>query len=153
MKIIGICILFVGGILLLTSVTHLVAYIIFEKFPHKTARAFGKLWCGEYKKDVKVWFWKGQCSPRVAFIIKHLTKTKYLYKVNDKSYLCACEFLKKPSKVACGSWVVYLKAIPSISYLDNNENYIGALDVFLKGIIFFLIAACVLCLGIVFLNV
>ena len=79
MKIAGICFLILGGVLLLMSGLYLVAYLIFEKSPHKTGRTLGKLYSSKYKKDVNVWtgFGKYDGPPRIAFTIKHLTKTKY----------------------------------------------------------------------------
>ena len=85
MKTIGICILILGGVLLSISGLYFVAYLIFEKLPHKTGRALGKLCNRKYKKDVAVWAGLGKYDgpPRIAFTIKHLTKSKYLYNVNN----------------------------------------------------------------------
>ena len=154
MKIAGICFLILGGVLLLISGLYFVAYLIFEKLPHKTDRTLGKLYSTKYKKDVNVWtgFGKYDGPPRIAFTIKHLTKTKYVYSVNNKLYLCALEFFRKPHKIPNNSWVVYLKAFPRISYLDNDENYIGAFDFVVKAIIFLVIAICTFYLGIEFLS-
>ena len=112
MKIAGICFLILGGVLLLISGLYFVAYLIFEKLPHKTDRTLGKLYSTKYKKDVNVWtgFGKYDGPPRIAFTIKHLSKTKYLYSVNNKLYLCALEFFRKPPEIPNNSWVVYLKA-------------------------------------------
>ena len=154
MKTIGICILILGGVLLSISGLYFVAYLIFEKLPHKTERTLGKLYSSKYKKDVDVWtgFGKYDGPPRVAFTIKHLTKSKYLYSVNNKLYLCVFDFWRKPHKVPNSSWVIYLKAFPRISYLDNDENCIGAFDFFAKAIIFLGIAIGTFCLGVAFLS-
>ena len=153
MKIIGICILILGGVLLSISGLYFVAYLIFEKLPHKTERTLGKLYSSKYKKDVDVWtgFGKYDGPPRVAFTIKHLTRTKYIYRAKNKFYICAFEFFRKPHKIPNNSWVVYLKAFPRISYLDNDENCIGAFDFFVKAIVFLGIAICTVGLGIAFL--
>jgi hypothetical protein len=42
MKTIGIWILILGGVLLSISGLYFVAYLIFEKLPHKTERTLGK---------------------------------------------------------------------------------------------------------------
>ena len=154
MKIAGICFFILGGILLLISVLYFAAYLIFEKLPHKTGRTLGKLCNSKYKKDVAVWtgLEKYDGPPRVTFTIKHLTKSKYLYNVNNKIYICVFDFWRKPHKVPNNAWVRYLKAFPRISYLDNDENCIGAFDFFAKAIIFFGIAICTFYLGIAFLS-
>ena len=153
MKIAGICFLIFGGILLLISGFYFCVYLIFEKLPQKTSRALGKLCRSKYKKDVAVWagFGKYDGPPRIAFTIKHLTKTKYIYNVNNKLYLCVFDFWRKPHNVPNSAWVRYLKAFPRISYLDDEENCIGAFDFFAKGMIFLGIAICTLGLGITFL--
>ena len=149
MKTAGICFLILGGVLLLLSGLYLGAYFIFEKLPHKTGKALGKLWDRKYKKDVDIWAGLGRLNglPVVAFTIKHLTKTKYLYVVNNKQYLCVFDFWRKPHKVPHDAWVIYLKAFPWISYLDDDKNYIGAFDCVSKALIFFLIAITTLGLG------
>lgn len=149
MKTVGICFLILGGVLLLISGLYFAAYFIFEKLPHKTGKALGKLYSKKYKKDVDVWtgFGKSDGPPRVAFTIKHLTKAKYLYSVNDKLYLCALEFWKKPHKIPNSSWVIYLKAFPRISYLDNDENCFDAFDFCVKATIILGIAICTLGFG------
>ncbi len=154
MKTIGICILILGGVLLSISGLYFVAYLIFEKLPHKTERALGKLYSSKYKKDVDVWtgFGKYNGPPRVDFTIKHLTRTKYIYRVKNKFYICAFDFFRKPHKIPNNSWVVYLKAFPRISYLDNDENYIGSFVFFAKALVFLGIAIYTLWLGIAFLS-
>ncbi|MBQ9805711.1 MAG: hypothetical protein IJW49_04300 [Clostridia bacterium] len=154
MKTAGICFLILGGVLLLISGLYFGAYLIFEKLPHKTDRTLGKLCDKKYKKDVAVWtgFGKSDGPPRVAFTIKHLTKSKYLYCVNNNFYLCVFDFWRKPNKIPNNSWVIYLKAFPRISYLDNDENCIGAFDFFVKAILFLGIAIGAFCLGVAFLS-
>jgi hypothetical protein len=154
MKIAGICFLALGIVLLLISGLYLGVYLIFEKLPHKTGRTLGKLHGSKHKKDVAVWtgFGKHDGPPRVAFTIKHLTKTKYAYSVNNKLYLCVFDFQRKPHKLPNSSWVIYLKAFPRISYLDNDENCIGSFTFFAKAIIFLGIAICTLSLGVTFLK-
>ena len=154
MKIAGICFLILGGVLLLISGLYFGAYLIFEKLPHKTGRTLGKLCGSKYKKDVAVWTGLGKYDgpPRVAFTIKHLTKTKYLYSVNNKLYFCVFDFWTKPHKIPNSAWVIYLKAFPRISYLDNDENCFGAFDFFTKAMIFLGIAICTLGLGVAFLS-
>ena len=149
MKTAGICFIIFGGILLLISGLYFTIYLIFEKLPHKTDRVLGKLYSNKYKKDVDVWTGLGKFDgpPRVAFTIKHLTKAKYLYSVNDKLYLCAFEFWRKPHKIPNSSWVVYLKAFPGISYLDNDENCFDDFEFFTKAIIFLGIAICTIGCG------
>ena len=154
MRIAGICFFILGGVLLLTAGLYLGAYLIFEKLPHKASRTLGKLCGAKYKKDVAVWGGLGKYDgpPRVAFTIKHLTKSKYLYNVNNKIYICVLDFWRKPHEIPSSSWVVYLKAFPRISYLDNDENCIGAFDFFARAIIFFGIAICTFGFGIAFLS-
>ena len=154
MKIAGICFLILGGILLLISVFYFRVYLIFEKSPQKTSRTLGRLCGSKYKKDVAVWagFGKYDGPPRIAFTIKHLTKTKYIYNVNNKLYLCVFNFWRKPHKVPNSVWVRYLKVFPRISYLADDENCIGSFDFFAKGMIFLGIAICTLGLGITFLS-
>ncbi len=154
MKTTGICFLILGGVLLLISGLYFGAYLIFEKLPHETDRALGKLCNRKYKKDVAVWtgLQKYDGPPRIAFTIKHLTKSKYLYSVNNKLYICVFNFWRKPHKVPNNSWVIYLKKFPRISYLDNDENYIGAFDFVVKAIIFFVIAIFSFWLGFIFLS-
>ncbi len=154
MKIAGICFFILGGVLLLISGLYFIAYLIFEKLPHRTDRTLGKLCGSKYKKDVNVWTGLGKYDgpPRVAFTIKHLTKTKYVYSVNNKLYLCAFEFFRKPHKIPNNSWVVYLKAFPRISYLENDENCIGAFDFFAKAMVFLGIAIVTFGLGVAFLS-
>ena len=154
MKTAGICFFILGGVLLLISGFYFIVYLIFEKSPHKTGRTLGKLYSSKYKKDVAVWagLGKNDGPPRVAFTIKHLTKSKYLYSVNNKLYLCVFDFWRKPHKVPNSSWVIYLKSFPRISYLDNDENCIGAFDFFAKAIIFLGIAIGTFCLGVSFLS-
>ncbi len=154
MKTAGICFFILGVFLLLASGLYFGAYLIFEKLPHKTGRALGKLCNRKYKKDVAVWagFGKNNGPPRIAFTIKHLTKSKYLYNVNNKLYICAFDFWRKPHKVPNCSWVIYLQAFPRISYLDNDENCIGAFNFFAKAIIFLGIAIGAFCLGVTFLS-
>lgn len=153
MKTAGICFLILGSILLLISVSYFGAYLIFEKLPHKTDRTLGKLCSSKYKKDISVWsgFGKFDGPPRVAFTIKHLTKSKYLYRVNNKLYHCVFDCWRKPHKIPNSAWVRYLKASPRISYLDNDENCIGAFDFLVKAIIFFVIAISTLGLGVAIL--
>ena len=153
MKIAGVCFLVLGGILLLLSGFYFCAYMIFEKSPHKTDRALGKLYGSKYKKDVAVWAGLGKYDgpPRVAFTIKHLTKTKYIYGVNNKFYLCVYDFWRKPHKVPNSAWVIYLKAFPRISYLSDDENCIGAFDFCAKAICILGTAIAVLGVGITFL--
>ncbi len=150
MKIAGICFLILSGVLLLISGLYFGIYLIFEKSPQKTGRTLGKLLDSKYKKDVNVWtgFGKYDGPPRVAFTIKHLTKTKYLYSVNNKHYFCALDFWKKPNKIPNSSWVIYFKAFPYFSYLDNDENCFGAFDFFVKAIIFLGIAICAFGFGV-----
>ena len=128
--------------------------MIFEKLPHKTERTLGKLYSSKYKKDVNVWAGLGEHDGpiRIAFTIKHLTRTKYIYRVKNKFYICALDFFRKPHKIPNNSWVVYLKAFPRISYLDNDENCIGSFDFFAKALIFLGIAICTFGLGIAFLS-
>lgn len=154
MKTTGICFLIFGGALLLISGLYFGVYLTFEKFPHKTGRTLGQLCGSKYEKDVAVWtgFGKYDGPPRVAFTIKHFTKSKYLYSVNNKLYLCVFGFWRKPHKIPNNSWVIYLKACPRISYLDNDENSIGAFDFFAKAIIFLGIAICIFGLGVAFLS-
>ncbi len=154
MKIAGICFLILGGVLLMISSLYLGAYLIFEKFPHKTGKTLGTLYSRKYKKDVAVWTGFGKCDgpPRVAFTIKHLTKTKYIYGVNNKQYLCVFDFWRKPHKVPNSCWVIYLKAFPRISYLDHDKNFIGAFNCVEKAMIFLVIAICKFGLGVVFLS-
>lgn len=153
MKITGICFFILAGVLLLISGLYFGVYLIFEKLPHKTGRTLGKLCHRKYKKDVAVWAGLGQYDgpPRIAFTIKHLTKSKYLYNVNNKLYICVFAFWRKPSKIPNVSRVIYLKAFPRISYLDHDENCIGAFNFFAKAIIFLVIATYAFALGIVFL--
>jgi len=155
MKTAGICFLILGSVLLLISGLYFGAYFIFEKLPHKTGRTLGKLCGSKYKKDVAVWTGLGKCDgpPRVAFTIKHLTKSKYLYSVNNKVYLCVFGFWRKPHKIPNNSWVRYLKAFPRISYLDTDENCIGSFDFLAKAIVFFVIAICTFGLGIALLSI
>ena len=152
-KIAGICFFVFGGVLLLISGLYFMAYVIFEKKPHRTGRAFGKLCGSKYKKDVNVWAGLGKFNgpPRIAFTIKHLTKTKYVYSVNNKLYLCTFDFFRKPHETPNNSWVVYLKAFPRISYLDNDENWTGSFDFFAKSIVLLGIAIGAIGLGIAFL--
>ena len=154
MKTAGICFFILGGALLLITGLYFGAYLIFEKLPHKTGKALGKLCNRKYKKDVAVWAGLGKYDgpPRVAFTIKHLTRTKYIYRVKNRFYICAFEFFRKPHKIPNNSWVVYLKAFPRISYLDNDENCIGAFDFFAKALVFLGIAICTFGLGIAFLS-
>ena len=155
MKIAGICFLILGGALLLKSGLYFVAFLIFEKMPHKAGRTLGKLCGRDYKKDVKVWAGLGKFDgpPRVTFTIKHLTKSKYLYCVNNKLYICGFDFWRKPHKVPNNSWVIYLKAFPRISYLDDDENWIGAVDFVVKAITSSVIAISAFCLGVAFLSI
>lgn len=152
MKIAGMCFFILGGVLLLISGLYFIVYLIFEKFPHRTDRTLGKLYGSKYKKDVNVWAGLGKDDgpPRVLFTIKHLTKTKYVYNVNNKLYFCALEFFRKPHQIPSNSWVVYLKAFPRISYLDNDENCIRAFDFFAKAIAFLGIAIGAFGLGVAF---
>lgn len=154
MKTTGICFFILGGVFLLISGLYFVAYLIFEKLPHKTGRTLGKLCNRKYKKDVPVWAGLGKYDgpPRIVFTIKHLTKSKYLYNVNNKLYICVFAFWRKPHKVTTNSWVIYLKAFPRISYLDNDENCIGAFDFVVKAIILFVITILAFCLGFAFLS-
>lgn len=154
MKIAGICFLILGGVLLLVSGLYLGAYLIFEKMPHKTGRTLSKLCSSRYKKDVAVWTGLGKYDgpPRVAFTIKHLSKAKYLYCVNNRYYHCSFDFWRKPYKIPNNSWVIYLKVFPCISYLDYDENCIGAFDFLAKAIIFLGIAICTFGLGVAFLS-
>ncbi len=153
MKTAGICFLILSGILLLISGLYFVVYLIFEKSPHKTGRTLGKLYDKRYKKDVAVWtgFGKHDGPPKVAFTIKHLTKSKYLYSVNSKFYFCVLDFWRKPHKIPNASWVIYLKAFPYFSYLDNEENCFGAFDFCAKAMIFLGIAISAVGVGIAFL--
>ncbi len=154
MKAAGICFHILGGVLLLISGLYLGAYFIFEKLPHKTDRALGKLCGRKYKKDVAVWtgFGKSDGPPRIAFTIKHLTKSKYIYIANNKLYLCIFDFWRKPRKIPDSSWVIYLKAFPRISYLDDDENPIGAFDFCAKALIFLGIAIGAFFLGFTFFS-
>ena len=154
MKIAVICFFILGAVLLLISGLYFCVYLIFEKLPHKRGRTLGKLCGSKYKKDVALWtgFGKYDGPPRVAFTIKHLTKSKYLYSVNNKFYFCVFDFWRKPHKIPNNSWVIYLKAYPRISYLDNDENCIGAVDFLAKASIFLGIAICTFCFGVVFLS-
>lgn len=142
MKIAGICFLILGVILLLISGFYFWTYQIFEKHPDKTGKALGKLYDKKYKKDVAVWtgFGKYDGPPRIAFTIKNLTKSKYIYCVNNKLFLCTYSFFRKPHKVPTNSWVVYLKCFPRISYLKDEENCIGAFDFCANAMIFLGIA-------------
>ena len=126
---------------------------MWSESPHKTDRALGKLYGSKYKKDVAVWAGLGKYDgpPRVAFTIKHLTKTKYIYGVSNKFYLCVYDFWRKPHKVPNSAWVIYLKAFPRISYLSDDENCIGAFDFCVKAICILGIAIAVLDVGITFL--
>ena len=153
MKIAAICFFIFGGIMLLVAGFYFICYTIFEKYPDKTGRILGRLYDSNYKKDVKVWggFEKGNGPPRIIFTIKHLTKTKYVYRVGDKLYLCTFDFWKKPHKVPNCCWVVYIKAFPRISYLDSNENHVDGLDYFLNALIVLFIAIGAICLGIAML--
>ncbi len=154
MKITGICFLVLGAVLLLISGLFFGVYLVFEKSPHKTGRTLGKLCGSKYKKDVAVWTGFGKCDgpPRVAFTIKHLTKSKYIYSVNNKLYFCVFDFWKKPHKIPNSTWVIYLKAFPRFSYLAHDENCIGAFDFVAKAIILLGIAICTFGLGIAFLS-
>ena len=149
MKATGICILVVGGILLLISGINTCAYWIFEKFPNKTDRTLGKLYRRQHKKDVAVWSGLGKFdgAPKVAFTIKHLTKTKYLYRVKNSRYLCVYHFWRKPHKIPNDAWVIYLKTISRISYLDHDDNCIGSFGFLAKAIIFLVIGICTIGLG------
>ncbi len=153
MKTAGICFLILGGILLLVSGLYFIVYLIFEKLPHQIGKTLGKLYDKKYKKDVAVWsgFGKDDGPPRVAFTIKHLTKTKYLYCVNNKFYFCVFDFWRKPNKIPNNSWVVYLKRFPYFSYLDSDENCFGSFDFCAKAMIFLGIAISALGVGIAFL--
>ena len=154
MKIAGICFLIFSGILVLLSIIYFIAYFIFEKLPHKAGKALGVLYNRKYKKDVAVWdgFGKYDGPPKILFTIRHLTKSKYLYRVNNKLFLCTYEFWRKPHKVPNNSWVIYLKAFPRISYLDHSENCVGTFIFVAKAITALLIALCTSNLGIAFLS-
>ena len=149
MRATGICILVIGGIMLLTSGINFCAYWIFEKFPNKTERALGKLYSHNHKKDVAVWSGLGKFDgpPKVAFNLKHLTKTKYMYRVNNSQYLCSYHFWQKPHKIPNDAWVIYLKAFPRISYLHHEDNCIGSFDFLAKAIIFLVIGISAIGLG------
>ena len=153
MRATGICILVVGGVSLLISGINFYAYWIFEKFPTKTDRTLGKLYNRKHKKDVAVWTGLGKCDgpPKVAFTIRHLTKTKYLYRVNNSQYLCAYHFWRKPHKIPKDAWVVYLKTFPRISYLHHEDNCIGSFDFLAKVIISLIIGVCMIGFGIALL--
>ena len=153
MKTAGICFLILGGVLLLISGFYYGVYLIFEKLPHKTERALGRLCRSKYKKDVPVWTGLGRYDgpPRIAYYIKHLTKTKYVYRVDKKLHRCAFNFLRKPSKVPEVCWVIYLKAFPRISYLENEENCMGADGFWGKALIFFALTLFALGVGAYFL--
>lgn len=140
MKIAGICSFVLTGILLLIAGFYLGAYLIFEKLPHGTGRTRGKLCGKKYKKDVPVWGGGYKIPPRIVFVIKHLTKSKYIYTVNNKSYRCGFDFWKKPHEIPDTTWVIYLKAFPRISYLGHDENYVGAVVFLVKALTFFGIA-------------
>ena len=152
MKTAGICFLILGGVLLLISGFYYGVYLIFEKLPHKTERALGRLYRSKYKKDVPVWTGFGRCDgpPRIAYYIKHLTKTKYVYRVDKKLHRCAFNFWRKPSKVPEVCWVIYLKAFPRISYLENEENCIATDTFFFKAILFLVWAIIALGAGVSF---
>ena len=154
MKTVVICFFIIVGVLLLVSGSYFAAYLIFEKSPNKTGRTLGRLCGSKYKKDVDVWEGLGKYDgpPRVAFTIKHLTKTKYLYSVNNKLYFCVFDFWRKPHKVPNSAWIVYLKAFPQVAYLDSDENYIGAFDYVVKAFIFFIIAGFVFCVAFALLS-
>lgn len=153
MKTAGICFLICGGVLLLLSGLYFGAYLIFEKMPHKAGRALGSLRRRKYKKDVAVWEGMGKFDgpPRVAFTIKHLTKSKYIYRVNNKLYFCVFDFWRKPGKVPKNAWVTYLKAFPRISYLENEENHFGAFAFLIKATGLLGIAVFAIGLGVKFL--
>ncbi len=153
MKIAGICLLVLGGMFLLIAGLYFWVYLLFEKMPHKTGRTLGKLCSSQYKKDAAVWSGLGKFDgpPKIAYTIKHFTKSKYLYGVNNKLYLCAFDFWKKPHKIPNSAWVIYCKAFPRFSYLDSDENYFGAFALFVKAIGFLGIAICMAGLGAAFL--
>ena len=150
MKIAGICLLILGGALLLKSGLYFVAFLIFEKMPHKAGRTLGKLCGRDYKKDVKVW---ARWGTRLTFTIKHLTKSKYLYCVNNKLYICGFDFWRKPHEVPSHLWVIYFKAFPRISYLEDDENCIGAVAFVVKAITSSVTAISAFCLGVAFLSI
>ncbi len=154
MKTAGICVLILSGILLSIAGFYFFVYLIFEKAPHKTDRALGKLCESKYKKDVAVWtgFRKIDGPPRIAFTIKHLTKTKYIYNVNDTFYLCGFDFWRKPHKVPNSAWVRYLKAFPRMSYLVDDDNCVGAFNFAGKAITFLGIAIVIFCCGMEILS-
>ena len=153
MQTAGICFIILGGVLLLASGFYFWVYWIFEHSPQKTDRTSGKLCSRKYKKDVDVWtgFGKYDGPPRIAFTIKHLTKSKYLYRVNDMLYLCTFEFWKKPHKIPNSTLIKYLKAFPRISYIADSENCVGAFNFFAKAILFLGIAICTSGLGVTLL--
>ena len=154
MKTAGICFLILGGILLLLAGFYYCVYLIFENHPHKTSRTLGRLSKSKYKQDVHVWGGLGKYDgpPRIAFTIKHLTKTKYIYNVNNKLYACTFDFLKKPRHVPSTAWVTYLKAFPGISYLSDSENYTGTIDFLGKAMCLLGIAICSIGFGIALLT-
>ncbi len=153
MKTAGVCFLILGSVLALISGLYFGIYLIFEKLPHKIGRTLGKLCGSKYKKDVAVWKGLGKHDgpPRIAFTIKHLTKTKYLYSVNNKFYFLTFDFWRKPNKIPNCSWVIYLKAFPRFSYLDNDENCFGSFDFLVKAITILGIAVCAVGSGVAFL--
>ena len=149
MRTAEICFFILGGVLLLIAGFYFAVYTVFEKFPQKTDKTFGRLYDSKYKNDVAVWggLGKGDGPPRIVFTIKHLTKTKYVYRVGDKLYLCTFAFWRKPSKVPSCCRVVYIKNFPRISYLDSDENYFDGMDYFMRALMILFIALGAIGLG------
>ena len=124
MTLFSITMLSCSAVLLVVAAFLFLIYRIFEYSPEKTSRTLGVLVSAKHKKDVPVYERSGHRAPRrIVMIIKNMTKGRYEYTVDGKSYRVRYTEFVKPRRMPTNVWVVYIKSMPRISYVKADTNF------------------------------
>ena len=121
----------IGIVLALMALASIAIYIIFTKFPQYTVKTYGDRKSTRHKKDVTIY---GKIyGPIRRYTIKHLTKTIYKYKANEKYYKIKLNYFCAPAETDYIVSVIHLKIFPRLAYIESDP--IGSFTYLIWGLV------------------
>ncbi len=116
----GILSFAIGAVCLVVAGACFAISYLFEHKPEQVGRSTGTLRDAKYKKDVPIYGRSHIGGPiRIVCFIKHLTKAKYDYPVNGKTYRIKDRYFGRLRETPRLVSVAYLKKFPFIAYIKD----------------------------------